>query len=174
MKIFCIGLSRTGTRSLTTALQKLGYKAIHYPRLRDVLRLSEEYDAMADTPICLNFKILEKMYPDAKFILTTRDPDDWLRSCVTFFSKERSPKLTKQQEIIRGTLYGEDYYDEDSYRKGYDEYHKDVMRYFSGKMHKLLIMNIVNKGEGYDKICPFLGKEILNEEFPHEHKRNYK
>ncbi len=70
-KVFGIGLSRTGTTTLTTALQKLGYKALHFPSDgatqnelygffssdSQFIRLSalEHYDAITDTPVCCTF-----------------------------------------------------------------------------------------------------------------------
>ena len=48
-KVFGIGLSKTGTTSLTSALGGLGYRAIHYPPLPDLRRTLADYDAAADT-----------------------------------------------------------------------------------------------------------------------------
>ena len=61
MKILGVGLSRTGTMSLTIALHKLGFRAIHYDRVRlnDILdgssrnpdfRRYDDVDAVLDIP----------------------------------------------------------------------------------------------------------------------------
>jgi len=42
-----------------------------------------------------------------------------------------------------------------------------VKQYFAGQPDKLLVLDII-KGEGYDKLCPFLGLDVLDKPFPHE------
>ncbi|WP_295888478.1 sulfotransferase, partial [uncultured Thiohalocapsa sp.] len=90
MKIFCIGLSKTGTTSLTEALKILGYDAVHWYATKHAFRYTddggididwdffERHDAFADTPIARIYPQLDERYPDAKFILTLRDEDAWL------------------------------------------------------------------------------------------------
>src|SRR3954451_20670364 len=101
-RIFGLGLSRTGTTSLTDALELLGYRTIHFPadgRTRNEmlaffattggpLRLSllESADALTDTPVCATFEALDATYPGSRFILTTREKDSWLESCRAFWA----------------------------------------------------------------------------------------
>ncbi|KAK4981077.1 hypothetical protein LTR28_006827 [Elasticomyces elasticus] len=40
-----------------------------------------DFDAVLDVPCCLLADELTAAYPDAKVILTSRDPDGWVRSC---------------------------------------------------------------------------------------------
>jgi Sulfotransferase domain/UDP-glucoronosyl and UDP-glucosyl transferase len=91
-KVFGIGLSRTGTSSLTQALNILGYKAIHFPHDnvtraelyrffasgsgRLSLSLLQEADAITDTPACCVYKALDQGYPGSKFILTVLSESD--------------------------------------------------------------------------------------------------
>lgn len=172
-KIFGIGLSRTGTLSLTNALKRLGYKTIHYPNLKHFYYLVEIYDAITDTPVCINYVALDEMYPNSKFILTTRDLTEWLSSAKWFFSRTKQPKLSNQQIFIRETLYGNEYFDRRSYKKGFLDYHDKVLKYFKDRPEDILIMNVF-KRDGYNKLCPFLGKETLREKFPHSHNRRKK
>ena len=70
-KIFGIGLSKTGTTSLTQALQILGYQALHYPRddrtLEQLLHadfrldLFERFDALTDTTIVPYYKCFDRL-----------------------------------------------------------------------------------------------------------------
>src|SRR5207237_3908 len=53
VKVFGIGLSRTGTTSLTRALELLGYRAKHYPTAESHF---EEYDALTDTPVPVRWR----------------------------------------------------------------------------------------------------------------------
>ena len=50
----------------------------------------EEFDAFTDTPVVRFYKQLDKLYPDSKFILTTREIENWLRSCRSFFCTGRA------------------------------------------------------------------------------------
>jgi len=90
-KVFGIGLSRTGTRSLTQALQVLGFDAIHYPADEDTyaelahgqceLSVLRNYDALTDITTVPYYQQLDKIYPGSKFILTVSDREGWLKSC---------------------------------------------------------------------------------------------
>ncbi|KAE8322211.1 P-loop containing nucleoside triphosphate hydrolase protein [Aspergillus sergii] len=118
MKILILGLARTGTSSLTAALQKLGYSPYdwpdrcmlgHLPRWTEGLQakylsrgrpleademdqLTSNFDAIIDTPCCLLVDELITAYPTAKIILNYRDPDRWLKSMQdTVFAVARWP-----------------------------------------------------------------------------------
>lgn len=85
-KIFNIGLPKTGTHSLHTALQQLGYRSLHNPL--DLRRQCfegryrfdrDDWDALTNFgEHC--YPQLDAAYPDSKFILTVRDMDQWLDS----------------------------------------------------------------------------------------------
>ena len=40
----------------------------------------EGYKALADWPSCNEWRELYRLYPNAKFILTVRDPEKWFKS----------------------------------------------------------------------------------------------
>ena len=91
IKIFAIGLSRTGTTSLTKAIELLGYKCKHFPRYDytsgNVEILNSElqnYDFLSDTPVALDYKRVDKLCKNSKFIYTIRDIDEWIISCKKF------------------------------------------------------------------------------------------
>ncbi|MEO0535928.1 MAG: sulfotransferase family protein [Cyanobacteria bacterium P01_A01_bin.123] len=89
-KVFGIGLSRTGTKSLTQALNDLGFKVIHYPEDVGTLEtlieghcqfpLLEQYDGLTDITVSAFYAQLDRLFPGSKFILTVRNKADWLRS----------------------------------------------------------------------------------------------
>ena len=103
LKVICVGYGRTGTFSLTKALDKLGYPTLHTQHLyrhynimkmwmKQVVEPSIEaesvmmgnpdwnvitqqgFEAIADFPASLYFEELAERYPNAKFILTTKGP----------------------------------------------------------------------------------------------------
>jgi hypothetical protein len=107
MKILGVGLSRTGTLSLTLALRRLGYRAKHYDRVRlnDILdgsnpnpdfRRYDDIDAVTDLPSAYFYRELLDAYPEAKAILTVRDVESWWKSIARHVNVDfpyKSPKI---------------------------------------------------------------------------------
>ncbi len=85
-KIFNIGLPKTGTHSLHTALQHLGYRSLHNPlELRQQSYEGRYRFDRDDWDALTNFgehcyPQLDRAYPNSKFILTVREMDRWLDS----------------------------------------------------------------------------------------------
>jgi len=169
MKIFGIGLSRTGTLSLATALRELGYKVSHYPKpplIPKLIKVLENYDCACDTPIAIAYKELDKIFPNSKFILTTRSLESWINSCRNF--KHFRVKLSSDQKTVRLLLYNHNGFHEGKFRRSYIRHHREVKKYFKDR-NDLLVMDFT-KGDEWKKLCEFLGKEIPNKMFPHKHK----
>ena len=175
-KIFGVGLSRTGTYSLNGALEVLGFKSMHFPHSYDPL--DGEVDAMTDIPVACDFEMLDKKYPHSKFILTTRRLQDWLPSMKWLIgnnyylptSDGKPIPITPVIERTCTTLYGTTTYDEPLLTEAYRRHHAKVLNYFKERKKDLLVMDLPG-GDGWKKLCPFLGKEIPDAEFPHRHKR---
>ncbi len=183
-KIFCIGLNKMGTSSLHYAFEMLGFKSVHFvcdkgrnikKIIRDnnedgkmLLTSIEEYDAYSDWnfPSTNNlFKVFDKQYPESKFILNTRDMESWVKSRENHILS--NPNLEQlRKESPENTWYS---IDKVSWRKEYESHHKDVQDYFKGKSNSLLVFD-VTKGDGWEKLCPFLEVPILNQSFPHYNK----
>jgi hypothetical protein len=162
MKIFGIGLSRTGTKSLYTALQILGYKAIHYP-------LSEEdfdkFEVLTDTPISWRYKLLDGRYPNSKFILTVRDLPQWLKSCERFFFN-KEPNMWDQMNRLM--CYGTVTFNKDRFAAAYQSHLTGVQAYFANRPNDLLVLNVTG-GDGWEKLCAFLDRAVPKVSFPWEH-----
>lgn len=106
MRVLCLGLSRTGTKSLFTALERLGYKPMHGSNaLRDnrapvwvealrckyrgfgkpygppeFRKLLANHDAVLDMPAVLFVDELLETYPNVPVVLTVRDVNKWVES----------------------------------------------------------------------------------------------
>ena len=99
IQIIGAGFPRTGTTTLKSALQTLGFNdTYHFKDLiansdklkywqelenngtTDFDALFEGYKATVDFPGYPYYKILMKQYPDAKVILSKRDFDQWYES----------------------------------------------------------------------------------------------
>jgi 3'-phosphoadenosine 5'-phosphosulfate (PAPS) 3'-phosphatase len=174
MKIFGIGLSKTGTTSLAHALELLGYKTRDYPGLvhyspGDLTSIDagllDTHDALTDTPIPSFYRELDARYPDAKFILTIRDAEGWLKSCKKQFTQKLADKQNDAHNQLFMDIYGCTMFDEQKFRAAYDRFINGVQDYFNGRPDKLLIMNVV-AGDGWETLCPFLNKSIPDIPFP--------
>jgi hypothetical protein len=172
-KIFCIGFHKTGTTSLNVALKMLGYRVtgpngVNDPDIeKNVHRMADElvkrYDAFQDNPWPIIYKELDRKYPGSKFILTLRNADAWMKSQVRHFGRHE----TAMRKWIYGVGCPEG--NEAIYVEVFERHNREVLDYFKDRPQDLLIMDLA-KGHGWEKLCPFLGKNIPDTEFPHVNK----
>jgi Sulfotransferase domain len=189
-KIFGIGLSRTGSTSLTEALTILGYRAVHFPtdpvtqreyfrffaRQADTLQLSllREYDAVTDNPVSCAYRELDRAYPGSKFILTVRDQESWLRSCELWWDRFVTPlcrdddarPIRSFMRLVGLVTYGTSRFDAGRFARAYQAHLAEVTGYFRGRPGDLLVMNICG-GDGWPQLAPFLGAPVPDRSFPH-------
>lgn len=162
-KIFGIGLSRTGTSSLTFALRILGHTTIHFPK--DPITMAEKFDALTDTTVARDYKKLDKSYPNSKFILTIREIDDWLNSIKAHFNRNSAETREKWVLDLRRDVYHTADFNLKLMRDSYLKHINDVKHYFKDRPKDLLIMNICD-GEKWEVLCPFLDERIPDDAFP--------
>jgi hypothetical protein len=120
LKVIGTGFGRTGTLSLKLALEKLGQgpcyhmiETIAHPE-HDALWLAlasgkradwrpilDGYAATVDWPGIMIWEELAAAYPDAKIILTTRDPEAWYMSAAaTIFTRMTGALLPAEDGTI--------------------------------------------------------------------------
>lgn len=174
LKIFGIGLSKTGTTSLARALEILGYKTKDYlgitkysPGNLSSIDLDEinANDAFTDTPIPSFYRELDKKYPDSKFILTVRDMDGWLKSCKKQFTQKLADKQNEASISLFMDLYGCFVFDEEKFITGYERFLNSALQYFRDRPDDLLVLDVTGGG-GWDKLCSFLGTPTPDVPFP--------
>ncbi len=119
--------------------------------------------AFQDNPWPIIYKELDSKYPGSKFILTLREPDLWINSQVKHFGLNETP--------MRKWIYGEGspVSNEDTYINRFKSHNAEVIEYFSHRPQDLLILNI-EEGDGWEKLCLFIGKDIPASPFPHTNK----
>jgi len=176
LKVFGIGLNKTGTISLHEALETLGFRSLHWGgpevRLKVEAALGDgrplvddlgDYDAYSDIwRLSENFALLDRQYADSRFILTTRDLDGWLSSRTRHVERN----LARRDA---GTYTGDFLtVDLDAWRLEYEQHHRAVADHFRGR-DNLLVMRIAD-GDGYEMLCPFLDLPVRDEPFPARHK----
>ena len=115
IQVIGAGLGRTGTLSLKAALEELGFAKCYHPlevvasldqaRTWDAAARGEPVDwdrlfagfrATVDLPGCVFYRELLAKYPEAKVILTVRDPEHWYDSVrqTIYFLRNAFPKWT--------------------------------------------------------------------------------
>ena len=164
MKIFGIGLTRTGTTSLTEALKILGYSVKHLPMSYEDIK---NHDTSTDTPVAARFPVLDVFYPNSKFILTRRDKDSWIESAASLTRTENDPLWLLE---CRAILYQTVIFNRDKFLKAYDRYHNFVYNYFIDRQNDFIILDL-NDNNKWEKLCNFLHKKIPNKKYPQLNQR---
>jgi len=197
-KVFCIGRNKTGTTSLKTALSDLGYRVgdqrraerlIEHYRDRDfqpIIEYCRTADAFQDVPFSLPFTyvVLDQAFPESKFILSVRDPDDWYESYVRHQKQvvgtDELPtpeELKAHSYVWEGWLYDikrwtgraeDEFYDEDTLKENFARYNRNVKDYFGFK-DNLLTIDVADD-EAYHRLCDFLGENKVYREMPWKNK----
>lgn len=164
-RIFGIGLSRTGTTSLTHALIHVGINMIHYPSKEQLF--DPNVKAVSDIPVAQYFKELDKQFPNSRFIYTVRDEESWLISMENHFAKHKLSNARVWFRENRKEVYGSVNFDKDLYLEAFRKHDNDVRTYFKNR-NDLLILNI-QEGDSWDKLLPYLEiNEKVTIDFPHK------
>jgi hypothetical protein len=185
-KVFGVGLSRTGTRSLTAALQVLGFDTVHYPVDEDTFRelaygqydltILKDHDGLTDITTVPYYQQLDHAFPGSKFVLTVRDEVSWLRSCQThwFNRPALKPGADYEQEVhfnmrrlLRAAVYGCYNFVPERFAWVYRQHVRGVLDYFKDRPEDLLVLDVCG-GEGFEKLAPFLERPIPTEPFAHK------
>jgi hypothetical protein len=195
-KVFCIGLSRTGTTSLEQALKDLGYRLgdQHQGELllqeytvrnfRPIVEFCLTADAFQDAPFSFPFTYLalDQSFPNAKFILSVRDDSDqWYRSLVRYHSNLfGGGRIPTKDDLVRST-YSYPGFVWESVKlllnpAEEDIYHKPTLVSYYDRHNadvrdyfrsKSNFLEInVSDKRAYGRFCDFLGKEPIAEDFP--------
>ncbi|ORY95356.1 P-loop containing nucleoside triphosphate hydrolase protein [Syncephalastrum racemosum] len=198
LKVIGAGCGRTGTTSLRIALNKLGYRChhmiemmvsgrhplefreayLHPERDTDWDMLYEGFDAGVDWPTASFVKPLMEKYPDAKVILTERDPDAWLKSVRNTIGKMVEKQISADTDgtpmsdnqkmvatIVFDGAFGDRegvYQDDEKMKQLYVEHNAWVKENVPAERLLILQTNELN----WEALCTFLGKDVPDEPFP--------
>jgi hypothetical protein len=198
-KIFAVGFSKTGTTSLEKALELLGYKvcrghwknphtfyllALYIHRDYDeIFRLVNYWDAFADAPWGGTdlYQELYRRFPESKFILTIRDAETWYESFEKLITMFDLNLETAFDSYHANGMYGSAYFFKHVFQieklagnrekiiAHYNEYNNRVIKFFSTKKTDFMIFDMP-KGDGWEKLCGFLGVAVPDAQFPHANK----
>ena len=166
-KVFCIGYRRTGTSSFSEAMKILGYKHCTWDpivwdwykrgKIQTILRHVKYFDSFDDLPWSVFdlMQIIDKTFPDSKFVLMERDPDDWIISFEKFKIRMGNSNFTEEYKKLR--------------IEKFIERNNRIKTYFCNRPNDFLEIN-VTADDSFDRLCRFLGLETIQIQFPHYNK----
>jgi hypothetical protein len=188
LKVIGAGFGRTGTLSLKVALEQLGFARCYHMteifaqpdhvgpwddagrgRPVDWEALFRGYQATVDWPACNFYAELLRTYPDAKVILTVRDPERWYDSAsqtifrqqgafsawmLPFFPRLRSFLRLTERHIWKGVFQGR-FEDRPFAVQVFNRHNEEVK--CSVPPDRLLVYEV---GEGWGPLCDFLGVPV--------------
>lgn len=98
--------------------------------------LVSKTDAVSDSPFPYLYKHFDVTHPDAKFVLSVRDPEKWYSSMSRFFGNRHS--------VVRRFVYGysSPLGHKKRYIKVFKKHIKRCLRYFKDKPQKLLVIDL--------------------------------
>lgn len=167
-KVFGIGLSRTGTSSLTEALKMLGLSTVHFPT--DEAEI-EAHQAATDTTVADGFETLDRRYPGSLFIMTVRRRDEWLESCRKFWRSHRQKFTTDPLTIdLHRRLYDGIEFEATRFSHAYNRHMERVYAHFAGRPDDLLFLDICGGGDIWTPLSAFLGLPAPDHPFPHRNR----
>jgi hypothetical protein len=180
-RIFGIGLHKTGTTSLHTALRRLGFESGHWTTAHWAKAVWDEMQmhgrswtiehgyAFSDLPFALLYEQLDRAYPGSKFILTTRNEGEWLKSVENHWSHKGNPFRHQWDHDpfshrMHKIIYGQKGFDALVFLTRYRQHNLEVLRYFNGRPD-LLVMDM-SDGSGWPDLCAFLDRPVPEEPYP--------
>ena len=195
LKVIGAGFGRTGTLSLQRALNDLGFGPTYH--MNDVFRnpshaqlwldyaatgaadwetLFDKYTATVDFPACCAWRELYDKYPEAKVVLTVRDPEAWWASTARVIYPTRTLYPTWLKRMVpftqrwldmvdslvwSGTFHGR--FPDKSYAIGvFNDHIREVQAYCDPG--RLLTFEV---SQGWRPLCDFLDVPVPAQPFPH-------
>lgn len=176
MKVFGIGLNKTGTKTLGACFRTLGLRNRSYdPELlecyfrrefRSVFEVTDQFDSFEDWPWPLMYRELDERYSEAKFILTLRKSSETWFNSLCRHALRTGP--TRAREIAYGYPMPMD--NPGHHISFYESHNRSVVEYFSDRPGKLLVLSWEEQPT-WKTICDFLGcATIPLIAIPHENK----
>lgn len=193
LRVIGAGFGRTGTYSLKVALEQLGFgpayhmmEVFEHPehiavwqaagegKPVDWDRLFDGYQSAVDWPASAFYRELMDQYPDAKVILTVRDPERWHESGrnTIFPQPEQGPADDESPErrehgrmvhtIMWDGIFGGRVLDRAHAIEVFNRHNRTVQEQVPSD--RLLVYDI---SEGWEPLCAFLGVPVSeDQEFP--------
>ena len=185
-RIFGIGFPKTGTSSLNRAFKILGLDSWHWSSAHIAKKIWQEmsngntsptlerWQSLCDLPIPLLYRKLDTAYPGSKFVLTIRKESEWLESIRKHFLSEYNPWKSGWDNDpfshrVHHLAYGRKDFDAEVFLTRYRQHNSEVQEFFRCRPESLLLLHL-DRGDGWQRLCSFIGKTCPDVPFPHENK----
>jgi tetratricopeptide (TPR) repeat protein len=194
-KLFGIGLARTGTTSLMRAADLLGFNAAHNVNYftGEMLRLEDAllFDAMGDVPVCTMFEALYHLFPNARFVYTTRPLETWVASLDRHIERRTGSAALRpathdlhgfdpltaaygagdtSNGVMRALLSASLFTGHASHAATRAAFEARMRAFFAAHdPSRLLVFNLFT-GDGWEKLCRFVDRPAPSVPFPAENK----
>ena len=200
LQVIGAGAGRTGTMSMQAALERLGFgPCFHgrhffdHPERLPLWRAGAQgsrtvwksafagYAATLDWPSMAFWRELVEAFPEAKVLLTIRDPDEWYdsvhRTIFQMFGPDaQNEQVSKARRMVPGMgeagaflnemlwdrVFSGRFADRDHAIGVYLEHNAAVEREVPPS--RLLV---IPTGSGWEPLCSFLGVAVPDEPYPH-------
>lgn len=191
LQVIGVGLHRTGTLSIKVALERLGfgpcYHGFEYAGRRDQAQLWKDaldrdgdvdwelifgdYRAAMDWPMIYFWDKVVAAHPDAKVLLTERDPETWFDShfegIQSIFQRQEAgamptdPQLTDLLLNVMFAKFSDRPFERDHAIKVFNQHYAQVRDTVPSE--RLLVYRAA---DGWGPLCRFLDVEVPDEPFP--------
>ena len=192
MELIGAGFGRTGTQSLQAALERLGLgpcyhmdelnrHPTHRPHWELALRgepvdwnrFLSGYRSGVDWPVCRFWPQLREAFPEARIVLTMRDPDAWYESMARTVRPLTTEGLKRASgEPLRQLRFGNELIFERTFGGEFDDRAATIARYRAHIDHVRASVEpssllCLDSGDGWEPLCEFLGLPVPDEPYPH-------
>ena len=200
LRVIGAGFGRTGTLSLKTALERLGFERCYHMMevFADVSRAAawaaaarsepvdwnavfDGFQATVDWPACVFWPELMDAYPDAKVLLSVRDPDKWYESfadtilrvitqamSMEFSADDPMQMQAMAQEVVINRSFGGSLGSRDEIIAAFERHNAAVKA--AVPSDRLLVYQV---SEGWAPLCRFLDVPVPDEPFPNVNDREF-
>jgi hypothetical protein len=167
MKLVGIGLPKTGTTTLSECFRILGFgphaswtqevaSSYDNGEIEKLMVYADSFESFEDYPWCMLYREFDSRYPGSKFIYTVRkDVETWLESRrIHSFVKDHE-FYSRNDKAFIVELTGL-----------YVRHDKAVRDYFKSRPNDLIEI-CWERGDGWEKLAPFLGRPTPEIGIPH-------
>jgi len=191
LEIIGAGFGRTGTNSLKLALEQLGFGPCHHMfELRDHPELLPDWEAAAEGQVMDWHKVFSKYrsqvdwpgarywrelvaaFPDAKVILSVRDPNEWFDSVqatigpfIEARGKHDTPQKNARARMAYKTVIQQIFDGRLSDREYAIDVFKQHIKEVQGSIPKERLLTFASS-DGWGPLCRFLNKHIPGSPYP--------
>ena len=189
LRVIGFGVGRTGTFSVKLALEDLGFGPCHHMELVDA-RSPEQiavwvsaadgkvdwkkayagFHSAVDWPTAAFCRELAAAHPDAKFILTLRDPEKWYASFSQTIlpliqpTEKTPPELLPFLKMVMAVVQKTGFRIPSTKEEILTAFHRHIETVKQTiPADRLLVFDV---GQGWEPLCRFLGVPVPPKDFP--------